>query len=94
MPIYEYHCQQCQQTLEVIQKVSDDPLVDCPRCGAASLRKKTSLNAFQLKGSGWFRDGYGTGGADRAGEKTTQTPAKAAGEASKTESVSKPSSAA
>ena len=59
MPIYEYNCNSCSQTLEVIQKVDEKPLLVCPRCGENSLKKKTSLNSFQLKGSGWYRDGYG-----------------------------------
>lgn len=59
MPIYEYDCNGCHQTLEAIQKVDEQPLVQCPRCGEMSLKKKTSLNSFQLKGSGWYRDGYG-----------------------------------
>jgi len=59
MPIYEYVCNSCKENLEAIQKVNDQPLTICPRCGAASLIKKTSLNSFQLKGVGWYRDGYG-----------------------------------
>lgn len=59
MPIYEYDCDSCKQTLEAIQKVYEQPLLVCPRCGEKSLQKKTSLNSFQLKGSGWYRDGYG-----------------------------------
>ena len=59
MPIYEYDCDSCNQSLEAIQKVYEQPLAVCPRCGEKSLQKKTSLNSFQLKGSGWYRDGYG-----------------------------------
>lgn len=59
MPIYEYDCDHCNETLEAIQKIDEKMLVVCPRCGEASLRKKTSLNSFQLKGAGWYRDGYG-----------------------------------
>ncbi len=59
MPIYEYNCNGCSETLEVIQKVSEKALLVCPRCGENNLKKKASLNSFQLKGSGWYRDGYG-----------------------------------
>jgi putative FmdB family regulatory protein len=54
MPIYEYQCQNCWKTLEVIQKVSDSPLVTCQKCGKNSLQKLVSPTQFQLKGSGWY----------------------------------------
>lgn len=58
MPIYEYDCPGCGQSLEVIQKISEPSLEVCPRCGGKSLKKLTSLNSFSLKGAGWYRDGY------------------------------------
>lgn len=54
MPIYEYLCENCGQELEKIQKISEAPLVDCPECGKAALRKKISAVGFQLKGTGWY----------------------------------------
>ena len=59
MPIYEYRCASCGADLEVIQKFSDPPLVDCPSCGAPKLEKQLSQSSFALKGSGWYADGYG-----------------------------------
>lgn len=57
MPIYEYHCRSCGKDQEIIQKFSDKPLKICPSCGG-KLEKKLSLSGFQLKGEGWFKDGY------------------------------------
>lgn len=57
MPIYEYICQKCGQDIEVIQKFSDPPLKKCEACGGR-LEKKLSLTSFQLKGGGWYADGY------------------------------------
>jgi putative FmdB family regulatory protein len=54
MPIYEYYCSACGHELEVMQKMSDAPLADCPKCGKAALSKKVSAAGFQLKGSGWY----------------------------------------
>ena len=54
MPIYEYACQACGHALEVIQKMSDAPLKDCPACGKPQLKKLMSASGFQLKGSGWY----------------------------------------
>lgn len=54
MPIYEYECANCGHTLEVIQKISDEPLTECPSCHEHQLRKLVSAAAFQLKGTGWY----------------------------------------
>ena len=36
MPIYEYQCRDCGEEIEVLQKISDPPAVDCPACGKPS----------------------------------------------------------
>ena len=66
MPIYEYYCDSCDKEFEVIQKISDQVLTECPECQGNTLRKLTSMSAFHLKGGGWYKDGYGngTGGTD------------------------------
>lgn len=59
MPIYEYQCAECSAHLELIQKISEPPKTTCPDCGG-KLHKLISLNSFQLKGGGWYADGYGS----------------------------------
>ena len=61
MPIYEYQCSACNELTEALQKISDDPLTDCPSCGKAALRKKISAVAFRLKGSGWYETDFKSG---------------------------------
>ncbi|MDA0790482.1 MAG: zinc ribbon domain-containing protein [Proteobacteria bacterium] len=61
MPIYEYQCSSCDHELEKLQKISDQPLSDCPACGKATLKKKISAAAFRLKGSGWYETDFKTG---------------------------------
>lgn len=61
MPIYEYQCQSCSHQLEVIQKFSDEPLVDCPSCGQSRLEKLISASAFRLGGTGWYETDFKTG---------------------------------
>jgi putative FmdB family regulatory protein len=58
MPIYEYRCTSCGHTLEVIQKINDKPLKKCTECSGA-LEKLISRSAFQLRGGGWYNEGYG-----------------------------------
>lgn len=57
MPIYEYQCDQCGETTDVLQKFSDAPLETCSTCGG-HMEKLMSMNSFQLKGSGWYVTDY------------------------------------
>ena len=61
MPIYGYICKNCEHTFDALQKMSDDPLVDCPDCGAPALQKALSAPKFRLKGSGWYETDFKTG---------------------------------
>jgi putative FmdB family regulatory protein len=54
MPIYAYKCADCGQEKEVLQKISDAPLTECPSCGHPSMAKMVTAAGFQLKGSGWY----------------------------------------
>lgn len=54
MPIYEYQCHSCGHRLEVMQKISDQPLQQCPQCGTLKLQKCISAPNFHLKGTGWY----------------------------------------
>lgn len=58
MPLYEYLCSACQHEFELIQKFGDSPVRKCPSCGKSKAKKKISLAGFQLKGGGWYSDGY------------------------------------
>jgi len=57
MPIYEYECPACEKVFEVQQRISDEPLKVCPECDG-KVKKLVSVSSFQLKGSGWYSDGY------------------------------------
>ena len=58
MPIYEYECKVCGHRLEKLQKISDQPLTDCPACEEPGLRKLVSAVAFRLKGGGWYETDF------------------------------------
>ena len=60
MPIYEYRCDDCGVTLEVLQKMSDDPLETCEQCGG-HLSKVLHPVAIHFKGSGFYTTDYGKG---------------------------------
>ncbi|WP_372610331.1 FmdB family zinc ribbon protein, partial [Halomonas sp.] len=50
MPIYEYECKACGHRLEKLQKISADPLIDCPVCEAAAESSSTPDKATTAKG--------------------------------------------
>lgn len=70
MPTYEYLCKECHNELEAFQRMSDDPLVDCPSCGEPSLKRKIGLGAgIIFKGGGFYETDF----KDRKGSKTPET---------------------
>ena len=58
MPFYEYECQACKFYMEVMQKITDTPLIRCPSCGKRSLKKLVSAPVFRLKGGGWYETDF------------------------------------
>ena len=71
MPIYAYKCSACGFAKDVLQKMSDAPLTECPACGASAFSKQLTAAGFQLKGSGWYVTDFRDGGGQEA------APAKA-----------------
>ena len=66
MPIYEYRCGACGFQQEILQKMSDAPLKDCPECGKPSMSKMVTAAGFQLKGSGWYVTDFKSGAKPQA----------------------------
>lgn len=82
MPIYAYRCAACGHAKDVLQKISDPVLTDCPACGAASFQKQLTAAGFQLKGSGWYATDFKGGGAAAQPAADAAKPADAAAPAS------------
>jgi len=72
MPIYEYRCSSCGHEKEVLQKLSDAPLAECPACGKSTLRKLVSAAGFHLKGSGWYATDFKGGAKPKEGSQEAQ----------------------
>ena len=94
MPIYAYKCQACGHAKDVLQKMSDPVLTDCPACGKSQFQKQLTAAGFQLKGSGWYvtdfrggasADGKGAGDANGDKGNTGKSDAKPAEPAGKSE---------
>ena len=83
MPIYEYECGACGRVHEILQKMSDSPLADCPEC-SGRLHKRISQCTFHLKGGGWYVTDY----ANSAGKTSTPPENKKKTESGSTETSS------
>lgn len=97
MPIYEYSCQSCGKTIDVLQKVSDPTPEACTACGATgSLTKLVSRSSFVLKGGGWYADLYGStkkdGGSGGGGSDSGSGSSSGSSSSSASGSGSTPSS--
>jgi len=78
MPIYAYKCESCGAARDVLQKISDPALTDCPACGQPTFRKQVTAAGFQLKGSGWYATDFRGGSSGSAGTTAAATGAAAA----------------
>lgn len=91
MPIYEYQCEACGHQLEALQKLSEEPLRDCPACGKPALTKLISAAGFRLKGGGWYETDFKSGSKRHLADSGADKPAaEAKPAAAKPESKDKP----
>lgn len=75
MPTYVYECKTCSKTIEVEQRITEDPLKDCD-CGAnGSLRRLIQPTAVLFKGAGFHINDYAGKGSASAAEKAPDKPA-------------------
>lgn len=59
MPIYEYECQFCRNRFELLRRMTEaDLLTVCPKCENNDCQRRVAGGHFELKGGGWYKDGY------------------------------------
>ncbi|HEU0188510.1 MAG TPA: FmdB family zinc ribbon protein [Gallionella sp.] len=73
MPIYAYGCSSCGLQKDVMQKLSDAPLVTCPECGKETFVKQLTAAGFQLKGSGYYATDFKNGPQPKTAPKPEPT---------------------
>ena len=91
MPIYLYQCDSCGLRFERLQRMSDEPLTDCPECDGHCHRVVQPVGII-FKGSGFYVTD------NRKSSSSTLTPPKEAdkpkteppAEKAKTEAVAAP----
>ncbi len=54
MPIFDFKCEACGYSKELLRKISDPILTECPECYKKTFKKQVSAPSFQLTGSGWY----------------------------------------
>jgi putative FmdB family regulatory protein len=84
VPIYEYRCDECGDSFEILQRMADDPLVACEKCGG-TLRKVLHPVAIHFKGSGFYTTDYGRGSGRRAGREGASDAGESPGQSSAAE---------
>ncbi len=99
MPTYEYRCQQCDRTFDVVQSFSDEPLTACPTCGGP-VKKVFGSVGIVFKGSGFYKtDSRSSTTASKppstgTSDSTTATPSSEPAAASTSQTSSPSSSSA
>jgi len=90
MPIYAYKCDSCGFAKDVLQKIADPVLTDCPACGQATFSKQLAAPGFHLKGSGWYATDFkGSGSAAPVAAAGAAEAAPASTDASETATPAK-----
>jgi len=64
MPLYEYRCDSCEKTFEVIRRITEKDDVKCPECGR---KAKKQVTGFALGGAGDGGSTRASGGGCRGG---------------------------
>ena len=72
MPTYEYVCTACDNEWEEVQRISEDALELCPKCGKSTAKRQISAGNFILKGGGWYADAYSSAPKAKGGEGSSE----------------------
>lgn len=58
MPTYDYQCKKCGHDFEVFQRMTDNPLEECPKCKGEIERLIGSGAGIIFKGKGFYQTDY------------------------------------
>ena len=84
MPTYEYECKSCGHEMEAFQRITEEPLKQCPECGTNSLKRKIGLGAgIIFKGSGFYETDYRSNSYKEAAKKEKESSTKGSPDSSK-----------
>ena len=86
MPIYEYECTSCNHHFDLMQKIADAPIKQCPQCFENTVLRLISAAGFQLKGSGWYATDFKNGNKPAAKKDEKQSSGDSDTKSSETKS--------
>ncbi len=90
MPTYEYRCLECRHEFEKFQRMSDEPVAECPECGARAERRLSGGAGLLFKGSGFYITDYRSDSYKQAAK--SDDPGSGGGSSESKSSESKPGS--
>jgi putative FmdB family regulatory protein len=83
MPTYEYACTNCGHRFDVRQRFSEDPITDCPECGA-NVRRVLYPAGVIFKGSGWYATDSRKGSASHSSSSSSDSSTSSSSESTAT----------
>jgi putative FmdB family regulatory protein len=90
MPTYKYRCNNCGHQFEARQRMTDDPLSECPVCGG-DLRRVVGSVGIVFKGNGFYVTDHRNGsGRVQTPEKTEKPAESKPADSESTDSKDKP----
>ncbi|MGB3051830.1 MAG: zinc ribbon domain-containing protein [Polyangiales bacterium] len=92
MPTYDYSCDNCGHAFERVQRITEDPVKKCPKCGKLKARRMIGGGGFILKGGGWESDLYSGPSNRSASASKSSDSGSNASEPSSTTKSTKPDS--
>ncbi|MCF8261437.1 MAG: zinc ribbon domain-containing protein [Melioribacteraceae bacterium] len=73
MPTYEYKCTGCNHRFETFQKITDDPITECPECKGVVKKLISGGMVPIFKGSGFYETDYKKGKTEKSNAPKTET---------------------
>lgn len=90
MPTYSYACDACGNQFEKEQRITEDPIKKCPKCGKNKARRMIAGSAgFILKGGGWYADLYSSRRPESAKSESSDSSSSESKSESSSESTAK-----
>ena len=65
MPTYDYRCDACGHTWDIEQRMTEDAIKKCPKCGKLKAKRQITGGNFILKGGGWYADLYSSSSSSK-----------------------------
>lgn len=79
MPTYVYACKDCEHQFETLQKMTDEPLTECPKC-KGKIARVLFAPGIVFKGSGFHINDYPSKSSGGSSKPVTESKSEATSE--------------